>query len=572
LLILSRFPVNAGGMHIMLTNCIQKFTVIGLAACLSQTFVTSAMAQQRAGSEPRAARVGVATVKTEVQANFTDVQARAVAGPLDTVTASTNAIIVMEKHKVGDFVVPGQLLARQNSETLALKNSSLKIKIDETKVKLSDLNSEIESELKILKVAKAQAKLLAGKAERAEDQERDKLRLRFVQLNSRLAETNLKLLDISSDIAAEADLLNVSKAQATLLDGKANRAKELAAQNTLPIDAAETAVNASLTARLQVLSRESSISRKETLRKTTQILVDQIQAEIEQLKIDINVQPFEVGQTALNASLAAQVQVESRESSVERKRTQAKVLKLALNQYQDEARQTSIDIEEADLKSTSKGQITYLADYRRGFAREGEVIAKILDQESFEVEAEIPLDYVPFVQSVKALKARSLDGLIVDLKLRTVLPVQNVRNATRTVRFEFADKVPASLKAVNAVLVLQVPVSSPSQQVIVPKDAVLPLPGGHMVYVLDGDKVKRQVIQLGSSVSNGFIVLKGLEAGQQVVVRGNEQLSDGKKVDVGGKPSTNKGPDKKKNEDKAQSDKKPGGKIQNSNPAKNGAN
>ena len=95
-------------MHIMLTDSIKKCTLIGLAACLSQAFITLAMAQQRAGGEPRAARVSVATVKTEVQANFTDVQARAVAGPLDTVTASTNAIIIMQKHKVGDFVEIGR--------------------------------------------------------------------------------------------------------------------------------------------------------------------------------------------------------------------------------------------------------------------------------------------------------------------------------------------------------------------------------------------------------------------------------------------------------------------------------
>ena len=77
--------------------------------------------------------------------------------------------------------------------------------------------------------------------------------------------------------------------------------------------------------------------------------------------------------------------------------------------------------------------------------------------------------------------------------------------------------------------------------VIVPKDAVLPITGGHMVYLVEGERAKRQIIQIGAAVEDGFIVQKGLSPGQKVVVRGNEQLSDGKKIRAGktnfGKPN-----------------------------------
>ena len=60
-----------------------------------------------------------------------------------------------------------------------------------------------------------------------------------------------------------------------------------------------------------------------------------------------------------------------------------------------------------------------------------------------------------------------------------------------------------------------------------------------MVYLVEGDRVKRQKIQLGVAVKDGFIVQKGASSGQKVVTRGNEQLSDGKKVQIG-KPSFDK--------------------------------
>ena len=69
--------------------------------------------------------------------------------------------------------------------------------------------------------------------------------------------------------------------------------------------------------------------------------------------------------------------------------------------------------------------------------------------------------------------------------------------------------------------------------VIVPKDAVLPVTGGHLVYLAEGNRAKRQIIQIGAAVEDGFIVQKGLSPGQKVVVRGNEQLSDGKKIQAG---------------------------------------
>ena len=125
------------------------------------------------------------------------------------------------------------------------------------------------------------------------------------------------------------------------------------------------------------------------------------------------------------------------------------------------------------------------------------------------------------------------------------MPVHNLRSATRTVRFSVNGKLPFVLQADNAVVVIQVPTASPKPLVIVPKDAVLPVTGGHLVYLAEGGRAKRHIIQIGAAVKDGFIVQKGLSPGQKVVVRGNEQLSDGKKIQAG-KTNAGKGNERAK--------------------------
>ena len=312
-------------------------------------------------------------------------------------------------------------------------------------------------------------------------QDSAQLELQLKKVQAKLRETELKLADSHAELQTEAELLAVSEAQAALLAGKAKRAEGLVANNALAADAAEMAFNASMTANLSTGSAIINCAKK-TQRDIFKVTIDQINAEITQL------------------------------------------LK---------------DIEATKLRAEIDGQVTFIANYRRGFARKGEVVAKITDLNSFEIEAEIPGKYISYLENTKTVSAYSLDGNQIDVALRVFLPVQNLRSSTRTVRFSLVGKLPFTLQADNAVVVIQVPTASPKPMVIVPKDAVLPVTGGHLVYLAEGGRAKRQIIQIGAAVEDGFIVRQGLSPGQKVVVRGNEQLSDGRQIQAG-KPKFDK--------------------------------
>ena len=107
------------------------------------------------------------------------------------------------------------------------------------------------------------------------------------------------------------------------------------------------------------------------------------------------------------------------------------------------------------------------------------------------------------------------------------MPVQNSRTATRIVRFKLPTTTEEMVFAENAGVKVQLPVTSPLPALVVPKDAVIPVSDGHIVYLFKNGKAMRRNISLGQAVASGFIVRSGLQDGDIVVTRGNEQLSDG---------------------------------------------
>lgn len=300
-----------------------------------------------------------------------------------------------------------------------------------------------------------------------------KLVLNRVVLQAQLTETVLRYNDIVAEIKSESALLQIAEQRTALVDRKAARAEDLVTNNALSIDAAETARSNSLTARQNLLVQKSSLARKNTQLAVANVTRDRLRAQIKQLDADI----------------AA-----------------------------------------TTLRARSNGQIIHLFDDKLGFAREGDVIARILDPSIFEVEVEVPVNQLAILQDVTTINARTLDGYQLDLALRVILPVQNTRTATRIVRFRMDTPPAKAILANNAIVTVQLPIASPSPVIIVPKDAVIPVADGHIVYLAVDGRAKRQSIKLGSAVASGFIVRSGLAAGTMVITRGNEQLSDGDTV------------------------------------------
>ncbi|MET1094513.1 MAG: hypothetical protein ABWW89_01065, partial [SAR116 cluster bacterium] len=199
----------------------------GIICTLLFFFGATAFAQGFGG---RTATVGVSEASEEVLSIFTDVQGRVAAGQATAITATTNAVTMLEDLQVGDTVKRGQLIAVQDATDL--KN-------------------------------------------------------RLALLEAQQVEAGLRREETLVAISGDKELLGLLEAQLTLLEGKAERAESLVARNALAVDAGETARNAVFNVQQQIAQRRATLTSRDAQLALADASLSRIALEIGQVKSDI---------------------------------------------------------------------------------------------------------------------------------------------------------------------------------------------------------------------------------------------------------------------------------------------
>ena len=158
----------------------------------------------------------------------------------------------------------------------------------------------------------------------------------------------------------------------------------------------------------------------------------------------------------------------------------------------------------------------------------GSRIFDLLDDQSFEIEADVPHDRLGGLHKGLAAKIRFGNGTELTARLRAVVPVENQLTRTRAVRFSLDQKkvmemVTDSL-AVNQSVTLSLPSGKKKQAITVAKDSINRNAGSASVFMVEKGKAVVRPVMLGEAVGNRLVVLKGLKQGNLVVIRGNERL------------------------------------------------
>jgi len=171
------------------------------------------------------------------------------------------------------------------------------------------------------------------------------------------------------------------------------------------------------------------------------------------------------------------------------------------------------------------------------YVKIGDQLVVIVDDSGFEIEAEIPSQYVAGLPPRTKVDVSIAGAPAVTARVRSVVPAEDPQNRTRTTRLipevpVDPDDRPAGLRnlADSQSLTLHIPVATTEDAITVHKDAVLARDGGRLVYLVQGGEALARNVILGDAVGNRFVVKSGLKAGDLVVVRGNERLRPGQKV------------------------------------------
>lgn len=186
------------------------------------------------------------------------------------------------------------------------------------------------------------------------------------------------------------------------------------------------------------------------------------------------------------------------------------------------------------------------------FIAEGAAAATLVDMSSMELEAQVPVELIDgvrpgveigFVLGAAGRRAAtdpnvSFDGVAT---VRAVIPREASNTRTRPVRLAADLEARADAAIAGAAVTIFVPVGAPRETLTAPKDALVQGAGGWMVFVAaeqpneDSDappsfQAAPRPVRVGQATGARVEILSGLEAGQLVVIRGNERLRPGQAI------------------------------------------
>ena len=192
-----------------------------------------------------------------------------------------------------------------------------------------------------------------------------------------------------------------------------------------------------------------------------------------------------------------------------------------------------IDLAWARIEAPYPGVITVLHTQAGEWLGVGAPVASMVNDRALEVEADVPSERIEALEAGVSVPLALDDGSRHTAAVRAVVPAENAFTRTRQVRFTPLFGPLRKPLAIDQSVTLDLPAGRGRKAVTVHKDAIVHDQGQTFVYVARDGRAQIRLVRLGDSVGGRFEVLKGLEAGEPVVVRGNERLWPDRPIVVG---------------------------------------
>jgi len=185
-------------------------------------------------------------------------------------------------------------------------------------------------------------------------------------------------------------------------------------------------------------------------------------------------------------------------------------------------------------KNAQPGEMISPVSAGGGFTRTG--ICTIVDMSSLEVEVDVNEAYITRVnagQPVESVLDAYPDWRIPSHVI-TIIPTADRQKATVRVRIGFDERDERILPDMG------VKVSFISDEDVPASTAILTIPRSALrrdgeqdiVYVVNGDAVERRAVRVGVAEGDSVQLASGVAAGEEVVVAGPEELSDGARIRI----------------------------------------
>ena len=298
--------------------------------------------------------------------------------------------------------------------------------------------------------------------------------------------------------------------------------------------------------KVQVTARVAGVVEKVRFAEGSRVASDQVLVEIEPERYKLAV---ESAQAAHNKAVAAKGDADAglkRRETVDRQNPglipgeeietwRTKVLVAAAEMAQTGAalNQAQLNLHDAYVRAPVGGVVQTRTVQTGQYVQPGSVLATLVRRDPLLLRFQVTEpDAARLQPGIKAyFKVRENDR---SYQARIIHVAAAADDATRMVAVtaEVTDKDRDALRA-GAFAELTVPVGSARPLPVVPQVAIRPSEKGFLAYVVEDGKAVERILTPGMRTADGSVeVLSGLKAGDRLVVRGAEALSDGVAVRV----------------------------------------
>ncbi len=195
-------------------------------------------------------------------------------------------------------------------------------------------------------------------------------------------------------------------------------------------------------------------------------------------------------------------------------------------------RLTEITLAKSEIRAPYAGVVSEKLTEIGAYVSAGDAVIALVSDTSLEVEADVPSTRLGGLRAGLVVSFALADGRTFSAVVRALLPTENPMTRTRPVRFTPKFEAPVSGLADAQTVSVNIPLGASRQVLTVHKDAIIKRGGKSLVYVVANEIAEARTVGLGESTGARIEITSGLEAGEKVIVRGNERLRPGAQVKI----------------------------------------
>ena len=185
----------------------------------------------------------------------------------------------------------------------------------------------------------------------------------------------------------------------------------------------------------------------------------------------------------------------------------------------------------AKILSPVDGNIISIQAQTGALISKGKILATILANGLNEIETDLRSELASKIIIGSEVNIIN-DKANYEGEVRGIVNSENIRTGTRKVRISLNEGLPKSLSASGTRFSLEITIGKSLPRLLIPKDALISKGNKQIVYYFEKGLAKQKFVKIGKSVGNKIEILGGLEEGQLVVVKGNENLRPNQPIKI----------------------------------------